>query len=215
MMLDISEALFPTTNSRNTLPRLEPLASEDDDNFGVEKILILAFLQKYWEPGLFFVADNVRRIDVCRLSENHWKSSSSPDSPNTIFCTLDLRYPAESCETLIHEASHLALYRLENITPLQTSKARVYRHAWKPDFREARGALLAAHAFLNVSDFYIHLSKTKEYSDFYFDALDILKSVGSVIDQLRSSENLSCLGRIVASTLEERFLKLTGEWHGY
>lgn len=211
MMIDLSAVLFPTSEMPYAITPASPVSIDVADQFIVERVVTLAFLHKYWEAGLEFVVHNVRRIDGGRLSDGCWKSHSSPALPESIFCTLDIQYPAESCEAVIHEASHLALYRLEKISPLQTSEMRTYRHAWKPDLRDARGALLAAHAFLNVSDFYLHLSRFREYSHSYSEAVETLNNVKHVITQLKGGENLSGMGRVVSLSLEEQYLKLTGE----
>lgn len=213
MLIDLPEILFPS-KTQVALANCERDTQKEDgdlDELVMAKIVALAYLQKNWPEGLVFVSRFTKRIAAIPLHGNHWISSSCASEPDTIHCTLDYRYPAESGEGLIHEASHLALYRLEGISSLQLSKERMYRHPWKPDLREARGALLAAHAFLNISEWYLRLAVITSEQQFVNEAEKTLEGVDGVLSQLRFGQNLSQLGIIISSILSERFLQLEGK----
>lgn len=213
MLIDLSALLFPSGEVSTRPNRFHDTQYEESciEELEFAKILALAFLQTNWLAGLGFVTRFTKKIEVMALSQNHWLSSSSASEPCTIKCTVDARYLAESVEGLIHEASHLAIYRLERFSSLQMSKERVYSHPWKRDLREARGALLAAHAFLNVSEWYLRLAARAGSMQFADEAQRMLQGVAGVLAQLESGRNLSTLGNVICTALSERFCQLTKE----
>lgn len=205
-------ALFPSRRSPEAIRRLGVLANlqsgeneadrseqERDPESAVCLVAAIALMQRVWPESLGFVHALANRIMTRSPRNGVWTSSSSPHAPHEIVCSICLSDLPQSVETIIHEASHLAIYRFEALSPLQCDSTARYAHPWRPDLRPARGALLAAHAFVNVAGWYVKLDEhsgawTAGYRE---EARKTLAGVNFALLQLESGSDLTPLGRVI------------------
>jgi HEXXH motif-containing protein len=178
-------------------------------------ILSLSLMKFAWSESVGYVAAVTKEIFPLALVNNRWLSASCAEYPCAILVTLNENFLASSAETIIHEASHLALYRVESLGRLTASATEKYRHPWKLALRPARGALFAAHAFLNVAHLYLKLSETARANQqtYLNEGLTNLQSVDKVVLQLETWDDLTYSGRLVCDELR-RLINLLGAKYG-
>ncbi|MDE2038603.1 MAG: hypothetical protein KGO96_03695 [Elusimicrobia bacterium] len=103
--------------------------------------------------------DAVRMIVPLRNPDGHDSVSSSFGNLRGAICLSASRDPLLQAETLIHEFCHQKLYRLLAADPVLRpgQGGKVFYSPWRRDPRRLWGALLGAHAFLNVARYLLGL----------------------------------------------------------
>ncbi len=193
------------SNNNNHLPDLDTTTSDDTRKLTLSKIF--QFIEIVWPDALLYIGYLCKNITVLPLNGQRWINWSSPKEPNTVTVTISLSDFATSSETLIHEASHLAFYKIETLANVFLSGAKsTYRHYWKPGNRPPRGAMLAAHAFLNVALFYEYLAKLnpQRYKQYAVESCILKERVKKVLLQFDDKNDLTPFGEMVLSDLRQK-----------
>ncbi len=183
-------------------------APRDETSGTVAVVSTLNCLAKVWPDGLGFVAAVAKKIFPFHQYGDRWVSATSANQPTVIAATLDVANLPESVETIIHESSHLALFRIEQLSGFQTNETPKYRHPWRQELRPARGALLAAHAFSNVVELCFRMSRHYSRSVFHDRAVEMSNSISEITASLLSQDDLTFIGREISSLIHQRVVDL-------
>lgn len=147
---------FPELDRRLTVNG--PTLGEAVEDCAIPLADAMDFLLQAWPECIPDVMAVFRGVVAIDAPDGHTYSASSGTAPLVIQLTL---HPtggaAVLAETIVHEAAHLKLHALTEMSALLIDDGIPrHHHPWRPDVRPLAGVLFGAHAFLNVAKMYEH-----------------------------------------------------------
>ncbi|MES2381258.1 MAG: HEXXH motif-containing putative peptide modification protein [Bacteroidota bacterium] len=160
------------------------------------------------QPVFSCVATLVRCIQVLKQDDAEIDLSySSPKIPFTVFVSVcaddSIITNLRVAESILHEAMHLKLTLIEDITPLLLlDTGNRYFSPWRDEKRPARGVLHGLFVFKAILDFYKEIRPIYTQNDEVISYLDFrIKSIRSEINSLAdfpSNPDLTEYGEMIA-----------------
>jgi len=156
------------------------------------------------------VAKLVRALHIIKPeNEDYDISFSEPHIPFSIFVSVPERRvqmdALRVAEAIVHEAMHLQLTLIEQVVPLDDSKAGLYFSPWRGEYRTAQGVLHALYVFRVIDSF---LQELMSKDSLPIESLDYIKKrrsriVGQIceIDTFKHCSDLSSSGANLVSRL--------------
>lgn len=162
-------------------------------------------------PTLFkTVAELVRSVHLIDAGDDDYDVSfSEPHIPFSVFVSVPQTRSVSStlriAEAIVHEAMHLQLTLIEQISPLIKHISQQYYSPWRGDFRNAQGVLHGLYVFRVIEEFLREL-QTQNPSECNLAryARNRLSEINNQVNRIRSfqeSEDLNDIGAKFARQL--------------